>query len=280
VPKKRIITAIFIAIIFSAALFFLESYAFSVFSAVVIVYAGWEWARLSGLLTPPLKLLYAFFVLSILILSGYILGLAKTTPIHLDTAKVLMTWLVPWWAIALLWIQGYPSSAVLWGSRCVRGLMGLLVLVPTWLSIVILTSLDNGKWLVFVVVLIVASADIGAYFSGSRFGKNKLSPNVSPNKTWEGFLGAIIANLCVTFLLGIFLKLNLTEWLMLFFIVMATVLAAVVGDLLESMMKRHRGVKDSGNILPGHGGVLDRVDSLTAALPVFTLIFIYSSFQL
>ncbi len=278
--KKRITTAIFVAIIFSVALLFLEPYAFSIFSAAIIVYAGWEWARLSGLLTLPSRLLYTFFVLSILILSGYILGLAKTTPIHLGVAKVLMTWLVPWWAIALLWIQGYPSSAVLWGSRYVRGIMGLLVLVPTWLAIVILISLGNGKWLVFVVVLIVAFADIGAYFSGSRFGKNKLSPNVSPNKTWEGFLGAITANFCLISFLGIFLKLNLTEWLMLFFTVMATVFAAVVGDLLESMMKRHLGVKDSGNILPGHGGVLDRVDSLTAALPVFTLIFIYSSFQL
>jgi phosphatidate cytidylyltransferase len=280
VPKKRIITAICVAIIFSAALYFLDPYAFSVFSATIIVYAGWEWARLSGLLTPSARLLYAFFILNILMLSGYILGLTKTTPIHLAAAKALMTWVVPWWAIALLWIQGYPSSAVLWGSRYVRGIMGSLVLVPTWLAIVILTSLDNGKWLVFVVVVIVAFADIGAYFAGSRFGKNKLSPDVSPNKTWEGFLGAITANLCLVSFLGIFLKLNSMEWLMLFFAVMATVLAAVVGDLLESMMKRHRGVKDSGNILPGHGGVLDRVDSLTAALPVFTLIFMYSSFQL
>jgi len=134
--------------------------------------------------------------------------------------------------------------------------------------------------LIFFVVLIVALADIGAYFSGRKFGKHKLASNVSPKKTWEGLFGGVATNILLVVVLGVFLKLDSDQWLILLGLVMITVLASVLGDLLESMIKRHRGIKDSGNILPGHGGILDRLDSLTAALPVFTLVFIYSNFQL
>jgi len=279
VLNQRILTAIGMAVFFIGSLAYLDPYSFSILVAVVVIYAAWEWASLSGFRSYGSKFLYAFFVLGVLVFLGYILGFGKTEPLDLHAAKSLLTWLVSWWAIALLWIQGYPSSAVLWGSRYGRATIGLLVLVPTWMAASILVSLSKGEWLIFVVVLIVAFADIGAYFVGSKFGKHKLAKNVSPNKTWEGFLGAILANLFLILFLGFFLKLSATGWLTLFLAVIATVLASVVGDLLESMVKRHRGVKDSGNILPGHGGILDRIDSLTAALPVFALIFVYNNFQ-
>ena len=277
--SQRIVTAIGMAIFFIGSLIYLDPYSFSILVALVVAYGSWEWANLSGFCSFWSKLLYTFFVLGILVFLGSILGLGKTEPLDLHVAKSLLTWLVSWWAVALLWIQGYPSSAVLWGSRLGRATIGLLVLAPTWMAASILISLNKGEWLIFVVVLIVAFADIGAYFVGSKFGKHKLAKNVSPNKTWEGFLGAILANLFLILFLGFFLKLSVTGWLTLFLAVIATVLASVVGDLLESMVKRHRGVKDSGNILPGHGGILDRIDSLTAALPVFALIFVYNNFQ-
>ena len=282
--KQRVITAIIITAAFISALLFLSPYNFSLIMAVVVAYAAWEWSDLSSISNKAIRLLYVLSVVVLLVLSGYVLGLtmpiSRPGPLNLDASKSLMAWLAPWWAIALLWVQGYPSSAVIWGSCWIRGVLGYLVLVPAWLALVILIHAAQGEWLIFVVVLIVALADIGAYFSGRKFGKHKLASNVSPKKTWEGLLGGVATNILLVIALGGFLKLDPDQWLMLLGVVMITVLASVLGDLLESMIKRHRGIKDSGNILPGHGGVLDRLDSLTAALPVFTLVFIYSNFQL
>lgn len=276
--KQRVVTAIVIAAVFFSALFFSSPYSFSLMTAVVVVYAAWEWSNLAGFSHRLVRLIYALGLALLFIASGYMLGLSESSSLDLAAGKTLMAWLAPWWAIALLWVQGYPSSALLWGSRWVRGLMGNLVLMPAWLAMVILIHAHQGEWLIMIVVLIVAFADIGAYFSGRAFGKHKLATNVSPKKTWEGLVGGVVANLIFVALL--LLALNVDQWPMLLGLVMITVLASVLGDLLESMVKRHRGIKDSGNILPGHGGILDRLDSLTAALPVFTLVYLYSGFQL
>ncbi len=276
--KQRVVTAIVIAAVFFSALFFSSPYSFSLMTAVVVVYAAWEWSNLAGFSHRLVRLIYALGLALLLIASGYMLGLSESSSLDLAAGKTLMAWLAPWWAIALLWVQGYPSSALLWGSRWVRGLMGYLVLMPAWLAMVILIHAHQGEWLIMIVVLIVAFADIGAYFSGRAFGKHKLATNVSPKKTWEGLVGGVVANLIFVALL--LLALNVDQWPMLLGLVMITVLASVLGDLLESMVKRHRGIKDSGNILPGHGGILDRLDSLTAALPLFTLVYLYSGFQL
>ncbi|TNF04445.1 MAG: phosphatidate cytidylyltransferase, partial [Gammaproteobacteria bacterium] len=115
--------------------------------------------------------------------------------------------------------------------------------------------------------------------SGRRFGRHSLASSVSPKKTLEGLLGGVLANVSLVVILGLWLGLPLQQWALFGCVVLVTVLVSVLGDLLESMVKRHRGIKDSGNILPGHGGVLDRIDSLTAALPVFALIFISSGLQ-
>jgi len=278
VLKQRVVTAIVIAVVFFSALFFSSPYSFSLMTAVVVVYAAWEWSNLAGFSRKLIRLFYALSLAVLLIVSGYVLGLSDSSTLDLVVGKTLMSWLVPWWAIALLWVQGYPSSALLWGSSWARALIGYLVLVPAWLAMVILIHANQGEWLIMIVVLIVAFADIGAYFSGRAFGKHKLATNVSPKKTWEGLVGGVVANLI--FVAVLLVTLNVDHWPMLLGLVMITVLASVLGDLLESMVKRHRGIKDSGNILPGHGGILDRLDSLTAALPVFTLVYLFSGFQL
>ncbi|MEH6466238.1 MAG: phosphatidate cytidylyltransferase [Porticoccus sp.] len=277
--KQRVITAIVIAVVFLLALFSLSPYSFSLAVAVVVIYAAWEWSDLSGISGLPLRLAYTAVLAVLLAVVAYILGLPTEGSIQLAPGRSLLMTMVPWWAIALLWVQGYPSSAILWGSCWVRGIMGFLVLVPTWSALVILIHSAQGQWMILLVVMIVALADIGAYFSGRHFGKHKLAQSVSPNKTWEGLLGGIVVNVVVVLLIGAILKLDSHTWGLLAVMIMITVLASVLGDLLESMVKRHRGIKDSGNILPGHGGILDRVDSLTAALPVFTLIYIYSGIQ-
>ena len=275
--KQRVITGFVIAVAFFFALFLSSPYSFSLITAIVVIYAAWEWSDLAGFSSLFARLLYAFSLAVLLVISGYLLGV-ESSSLNFDMSKALMAWLVPWWAIALLWVQGYPSSAVLWGNSWVRALIGYLVLVPAWLALVILIHADQGEWLIIIVVLIVAFADTGAYFSGRAFGKHKLATNVSPKKTWEGLVGGVVVNLI--FAIVLLLALKIEKWHMLLGLVMMTVLASVLGDLLESMVKRHRGIKDSGNILPGHGGILDRLDSLTAALPVFTLVYLYSGFQL
>ncbi len=148
--------------------------------------------------------------------------------------------------------------------------MGLLTLLPTWLALVYLRALPNGEWKIVFLLGLVAAADIGAYFSGSTFGRRKLAPSVSPGKSWEGFWGGLALSMLLALAVWWFCwrTLPLPAWLL---VVACTVLASVLGDLLESMIKRQRGVKDSGTLLPGHGGIMDRLDSISAAAPIFAL---------
>lgn len=273
--RQRITTGIAIAVVFFAALFMLNPTGFSLAAACLVGLGAWEWSNLSGFSRLWQRLSYLCIVLVVLLLSATLIDFSAAS-LDLNAGQAILLYTVPWWAIALLWVQGYPSSAILWGRRWMRAIMGVLVLVPTWVAAVMLIHLKHGPWLVCLVVVVVATADIGAYFAGRRFGRRYLSPHVSPKKTWEGLFGGVVANVPIVIVLGLILDLDLRYWSLLGFTVMATVLSSVLGDLLESMVKRHRGIKDSGNILPGHGGLLDRIDSLTAALPVFALITLSS----
>ncbi|MEJ2288325.1 MAG: acetate uptake transporter [Deinococcales bacterium] len=178
-----------------------------------------------------------------------------------------------WWSFALLWVRSYPASAVLWNSRFMRSVMGLLILAPAWLAAIYLLSYPRGGALMVVLVLVVASADIGAYFSGRALGRHKLAPQVSPAKTWEGFWGGLLAVALAAVLLWSLLPVQAAHigLAAVLAVTLTTALASVVGDLSVSMVKRQSGAKDSGSLLPGHGGVLDRLDSLCGAAPVFAL---------
>ena len=149
--------------------------------------------------------------------------------------------------------------------------MGALVLAPAGLAVVYLLSYDSGGLLLLFLVILVAAADIGAYFAGHRWGRRKLSPEVSPGKTWEGFLGGMASCTLLAVLTYLFVTADRLSLPATLAIVLCAALASVLGDLMESMVKRHRGVKDSGVLLPGHGGFLDRIDGHTAAAPVFAL---------
>lgn len=149
--------------------------------------------------------------------------------------------------------------------------MGWLTLVPAGLAFVFLRAQVHGEWLLLFTVALVAAADIGAYFAGTNFGRRKLAPQVSPGKSWEGFAGGLVASLLLVLIVWALVWRERFELPELLAVVAVTVLGSVCGDLLESMLKRQRGVKDSSNLLPGHGGVLDRLDSLSAAVPIFAL---------
>lgn len=277
--KQRVITAIILTAVFLTALFYLSLAHFTLFIGAVVLIGAWEWANLSSCAALWQRSAYVIAIALILMLVCWAIGFCTVEQqgFNLPVVKTLLIIAVGWWALALLLVQGYPSSAILWGHPALRLIMGVLVLVPTWLALVYVRFQPQGAWLVVMIAGIVAAADTGGYFTGRKFGKHKLAPSVSPGKTLEGFAGGFISNILLAALVAYLSNSNF--WLLLA-VVLPTSLFSVLGDLLESMVKRHAGVKDSGVILPGHGGILDRVDSITAAAPVFALALLASGWVL
>jgi len=273
--KQRVITALVLAVIFLAALFGFPAGYFSFFIGAVLLIGAWEWANLSGFPSVWQRLGYAFLLLLLLIAASLYMGFDGEASPRLDDLAIRDLLIIGcgWWALALLLVQGYPSSGVLWGHKALRLAMGVMVLIPTWVALVYVRQQSNGAWLVLLLMLVVAVADSGGYFAGRRFGKYKLAPAVSPGKTWEGFAGGFLANCLLALILSQVLNQDL---LLMLVLILPTSLISVLGDLLESMVKRHAGAKDSGSILPGHGGILDRVDGITAGAPVFALALLAS----
>lgn len=267
--KQRIATALVLGGILIAALVLLPLPGLAALFGTVVAIASWEWTGLAGYRHPVLRVGYALAVIAAMI-GLYVYCELGASP-RMDHLQSLFGLACLWWAIALLWIMSYPASAAIWGHSLMLGLMGLLVLLPAWLAAVFLLSYHNGTLMLLAMVILVVGADVGAYFSGHRFGRTKLSVRVSPGKSWEGVVGGQLV--CISLALAVHAGLGLTQISLPGAIAIAVTGAAasVVGDLLESMVKRHRGVKDSGTLLPGHGGFLDRIDGITAAAPVFAL---------
>ena len=279
--KQRIITALILAPLAIAAIFFLPLKFFMLFAAGIFLLASKEWAGFVSK-TPSSATLYIF---------GLILGITLIfIPVEsIWGAKLPNVYLVSslsiaaiWWCVALVLVVRYPTSATLWReSGVTKSIFGLLTLIPFFWGLVVLRSVNIhhdfyfGAELLMYVFLLVWAADSGAYFAGKSFGKHKLAPNVSPGKTIEGFLGGLISALLIAYLASLFFEISAEKSTLFFIASLITTLVSALGDLTESIFKREAGLKDSGNLLPGHGGILDRIDSLTAAVPVFTLIYIY-----
>lgn len=268
--KQRIITALVLAPIFVFGLFFLPPTGFAAFTGVVLTIGAWEWANMSGLTKGPARILYALVLAAAMGLAMVVLG---------DDSTIPVLWIVAlWWLVALVLVVRYPSATGIWKAPALRLLMGLPVLVGAWLGLNYLRAgdfslgrMDNNLLLILFAFCVVWIADIGAYFAGRAWGKRKLAPRVSPGKSWAGVFGGLASAVGLGLLVAFLAGCTLAETLALLFIVAVTALVSVLGDLYESMLKRFRGIKDSSQLLPGHGGILDRVDSLTAALPVFAL---------
>jgi len=269
--KQRFITAVIMAGLFLSAVIFLSLPWLAFIFAVLICLGGWEWSRLCEWESPVARAAYVLVLAAVLGLL-YVYCQLGATP-QREQVQPFLGLACLWWSLALLWVKGYPGSAVFWRTKAMRNLMGLLVLAPAWMASVYLVSFPRGGGLIVVMVLVVAAADIGAYFAGRAWGKHKLAEVVSPKKTWEGFWGGMAASSALALLLWSQLPpqqahISLAEVLV---VLLVTALASVVGDLTVSMVKREAGVKDSGSLLPGHGGILDRLDSLCGAAPVFAL---------
>lgn len=266
--KQRVTTAAVMLLIFLCGLFLLPEAGFMALLSLVLLAGIWEWSNLAGFTAWFQRILYCLLALA---LTGGVVVVTHLWTGTVDEAvtRTLLLVAASWWALALLWIQGYPGSAVLWGSRWIRGLMGWLVLIPAWLALAYLYRQESGTGLIILMAAAVSIADIGAYFFGKAMGRHKLVVAVSPGKTLEGFLGGLVS--CLAFGVAVTAYRGFDQWLPLLVILLCTALAAVLGDLLESMVKRQRNVKDSGKLLPGHGGILDRLDSFSAAAPIFAL---------
>ena len=261
--RQRIITAAWLAPLMLAGLFGLSGGLFALFTAAIVLQAGWEWTNLAGIRHRDNRLLLVG-VLALAMLMLWLSGAALAAwPLWLGVAG---------WLANLYWVVHYPERGAQWQSPARRLLMGLWVLLPAWVGLNVLR--DTGAvWLLFVLLL-VWCADIGAYFAGRAFGRRKLAPRVSPGKSWEGVAGGLVATAALAVLFASWQGLGLGGGLALLLATLVVTLVSVLGDLLESMLKRFRGIKDSSALLPGHGGVLDRIDSLTAALPLFALLML------
>lgn len=264
--RDRIITAAALLTLIISAIFFFTTAWFAVVLGVFLTVGAWEWGHL---------------------MQGQ---RAKSTPLLPLALVALMIplWTIqhePWLLPGLAGVAALGWCAILVGlpraeharplhayPKVARFLIGAFLLAPPWLALIHLHAAPQfGPWHVLFLIGLVAVADSAAYFTGRAWGKNKLAPHISPGKTWEGVYGAMAATVIYAMVCGA--GFGLSNLMLLEFVTLCivTVMFSIVGDLFESLIKRQAGVKDSGRILPGHGGVLDRIDSLTSAAPIFTL---------
>ncbi|CAI8910166.1 phosphatidate cytidylyltransferase [Methylocaldum szegediense] len=263
--KNRVITALLLGPLVIAAIWFLPIGGFAVFWGAIILAGAWEWANLSGLYHLPARLGFVGLVLVLLLAARYF-------AIYWAPGE-LPGWfywsVVGWWFLWGIAFRRMPERLVKIKYPLFAKLAaGLFVLVTGWILMVWL-RLNFHQEQVLYLVLLIWSADAAAYFVGKRWGHTKLLEPISPGKTVEGVYGALFVTAILATAVGIFMKLEAISLADFVFLSLFTVAVSVCGDLFESLAKRVRGVKDSGAILPGHGGVLDRIDSLLAAVSVF-----------
>ncbi|MBI3479895.1 MAG: phosphatidate cytidylyltransferase [Nitrosomonadales bacterium] len=272
--RSRVVTAVVLLVLFLSALFALPDAGWAVLVTVMVLQGAVEWSRLAGFSGTRANV---FWTLSLVMMSGLIWFDATHTSEQLIVPHVtvyaasVLLWLVivPAWLMA-----GWKVEQPLW-----MALVGWAVLIPTGLAMLDLRG--DHPWLLLGMMCLVWVADIAAYFAGRKFGKNKLAPNISPGKTWEGVGGAILGvSVCIAIAWGF--SPYASQFVLLPILLIASwcwVALAVIGDLFESAIKRQAGVKDSGALLPGHGGLLDRIDALTSTLPLAALALLLQHFR-
>jgi phosphatidate cytidylyltransferase len=256
--RQRVLTALALIAALAVVLFALPPAATLVLVVVAILIGGSEWSAFVAPTRPAVRTAFVALLA---------LGIVAAWPVS-GTRGGMLALLVAaglWWLLAVFWILRGPQRV----GAAMAAVAGIASLVPVAVALGRLRlEPGQGAWVLLFALLVVMAADVGAYFAGHRYGRLKLAPRVSPGKTWEGVIGGLACSLIVA-VVGA----RLLGWPVAVVAPLAVGAAAfsVVGDLMESLMKRHSGLKDSGHLFPGHGGVLDRVDSLTAGIPLFTL---------
>ena len=251
--KQRVITSIVALAAFMVVLFEVPAVVAQVVIAILIIGGAWEWSRFLGASGRASRIIYVVLLAVLMGLAGW--QLAASSMFIFQLALV-------WWLAALVWVFFFPTPIPL----ALRWLCGALVLVPLFVALIALYR--NDPVLLLFALLIVWAADTGAYFAGRQFGRVKLAPRISPNKTWEGVIGGLLVVVLMSFAGAAWVDIELA---VLIPFCLAVACMSIVGDLTVSMFKRNAGLKDSGTLFPGHGGVLDRIDSVAAAAPLFAL---------
>jgi phosphatidate cytidylyltransferase len=256
--KKRVLTATVLVAVLLAVVLWLPAKATVGALTLVMLAGAWEWSAFLRLAKVWQRALYVAAIAAMLPLVWHFTR-------EDDGLKLVLQIAVVWWVVALGWVMFAPRVVSSW----MAAIAGILALVPAWLALsrLRLDFPSGALWVLFALVL-VQGADIGAFFVGRRFGRHRLAPNVSPGKTWEGVIGGLLASALIAVLGGAYFNAPLALFLPL---CLAAVAFSIVGDLTESLLKRFAGLKDSGRLFPGHGGVMDRIDSVTAAAPVLFL---------
>lgn len=268
--KTRIITALVLVAGFIPALFMLPNTYWALGMLIISLLALYEWASMIKL-SPTQRNIYLIIVA---IAGVMIVPLIEKSGFHLFFFKSLLVFFVT----ALFWLFVVPiwlRSKYAIHNKLAMAMLGLLLIMPLWLALICAKAAD--PWLLLCLLATIWIADSAAYFAGKNFGKHKLAPNISPKKTWEGVAGALIA---VT-LFGAILYLGFDVRNLAIFTALWIITGfGVIGDLFESLMKRQANIKDSGDLLPGHGGILDRIDGIIPSLPIAILmIYAYNYFS-
>lgn len=263
--RARVLTGLVLAPAIVLAVLYLPAHGFAVLISALMLAAFWEWTRLSGVPNRPLRAAL-LAVLAAVFAAVYLIAGSLAFP-------VLALAACGFWLLAALWLRRRDFAATdTTGHRVVKVGAGAILLLGAWAgALFIRDGLPQGALWLIACLAVIYGGDTSAYFSGRRFGGRKLAPGISPGKTYAGLYGAVLGSALVALAAGWLLGLRggaLGLWLLL---AIACLLLSIVGDLFESLMKRHRQVKDSGRLFPGHGGMLDRGDSLFAALPAFAV---------
>lgn len=269
-PKQRVLTAIVLAPLIIALVFLTSTLVFAILLAIIFLFGLWEWTRMSGMRGRPLR-------------AGVLLVYAIALALLWFVCESTWWWLpvligFVWWVCAALWLRFTGFAAIRTPAHTlIKLIAGALTVLPAWCAAVVLHGAPVAHapphaawWLVFFATIVI-SADIGAYSAGRQFGGRKLAPSISPGKTWAGVYGALASSAVVGLAGGSIAHASGMVSLGVIALALITVVFSIVGDLFESLIKRHAGVKDSGAMFPGHGGLFDRMDSIVAALPVFVL---------
>jgi phosphatidate cytidylyltransferase len=269
--KQRVITASILAILFLAALFMLPAIAWSVLVACIVMQGAWEWSKLAKMRGSTLWLFLTLMLVSYVALLWM---WQNFLPAQKNQIQMLVYGVsfVFWVLLVPLWLKGIWKSQ----NPLMLAVVGWIVLIPTGLAMLDLRAANPQAWWLLGVMGLVWMADISAYFAGRKFGKNKLAPSVSPGKTWEGVAGAMLG--VTVYMLVVMAYSDMTQHFSLYILAIFGVAFSVIGDLFESAIKRQAGVKDSGALLPGHGGLLDRIDALTSTLPLAAFALILMRF--
>lgn len=271
--RTRLLAALVMAPLAIAGVLLLSTPWLAALSAAAFLVGLWEWLKLAQIDDPIAR--SVLLIVNLLLMVALVWASRSATGGSLILFQLMVMLGVIWWLLAVIWLRRYSfASDHDTHARVFKLAAATLSVIPAWCALALIhASQPNGNRWLLVALMIVWAADSGAYFAGRKFGKHKLSPRISPNKTVEGLIGGIVAGMVIALVAAPFADNNITIKQLLYVAIVAiwTILFSVVGDLFESLLKRHVGAKDSGALIPGHGGVLDRIDSVLAALPVFAL---------